>query len=551
MSFSQPTNSFYIKGVIDPTNETELGTNGYDFKFINHDQIEEQTLMKKDYQIPTGEKWQIALTNIKYIHTAKCFSFPEASKAKTAEFKNVYDLYSIEYMFGPLKYLPIFHNEMTPWAKAEDWWIKLDRLALGRARSVYNWSNYMVPRCMLDMLITLYTHHYDKPAMKKVAITSYASPNAAPLLRTNLLDVIPRFGHKPSSSGWYHLTAKEFVHVLNNLFDAAEMQNANTSKPHTGAFPEMTNISGWGTGSYLYPFPIGYAWGRAKDWKTVGDAIPKFDILCTNFDTNHCGKCIRMQAKVPLSVVYIAMGSILANICGYQKIGKTKPIAKNDAINQPGRQSLSIIYNSYANVSISTAKFHYFRAFDPNRLANIRNDHTNGSFVVTPYCDETGKWDRTIRDKALWLFPKTPTIDGKENDFKAFMLDKKGDDKYDYFYINAQNPINHLNAGDIFYYTSQDSLVKWTHIGNFQSPLMLQSPAPVYGYGLSILEQDSTKTVEIAEGSIQLEYTPEQLEFKTLTTNELLNFNLDPRNAYGDRVHIPYTILEFLIKRVR
>ena len=89
------------------------------------------------------------------------------------------------------------------------------------------------------------------------------------------------------------------------------------------------------------------------------------------------------------------------------------------------------------------------------------------------------------------------------------------------------------------------------HIGNFQSPLMLQSPAPVYGYGLSNLEQDSTKTVEIAEGSIQLEYTPEQLEFKTLTTNELLNFNLDPRNAYGDRVHIPYTILEFLIKRVR
>ena len=130
-------------------------------------------------------------------------------------------------------------------------------------------------------------------------------------------------------------------------------------------------------------------------------------------------------------------------------------------------------------------------------------------------------------------------------------MTKKGDDKYDYFYINAQNPINHLNTGDIFYYTSQGSLVKWTHIGNFQSPLMLQSPAPVYGYGLSSLERGSTKTVEIAEGSIQLEYTPEQLEFKTLTTNELLNFNLGPRNAYGDRVHIPYTILEFLIKRVR
>ena len=138
MSFGQETNSFYIKGIIDPTNESELGTNGYDFKFINHDQIQEQTLMKKDYQIPTGEKWQIALTNINYIHTSKCFSFPEASKAKTAEFKNVYDLYSIEYMFGPLKYFPLFHEKVTPWRKASDWWSILDRLAINGVRSSFN-----------------------------------------------------------------------------------------------------------------------------------------------------------------------------------------------------------------------------------------------------------------------------------------------------------------------------------------------------------------------------------------------------------------------------
>ena len=105
--------------------------------------------------------------------------------------------------------------------------------------------------------------------------------------------------------------------------------------------------------------------------------------------------------------------------------------------------------------------------------------------------------------------------------------------------------MNHLNAGDIFYYTGQDSLVKWTHIGNFQSPLLAHSPSSVYGYGLSNLESDSTKTAEIVEGTIQIEYAPEQLEFKTLTTNESSNFNLDPRNAYGDRVHIPYTIMEF------
>ena len=90
MSSSQQTNSFYIKGVIDPTTESKLGPNGYDFEFINKDETQEQTLMKRDYQTPTGEKWQIALTNFKYINTSKCFSFPEASTAKTAEFRNVY-----------------------------------------------------------------------------------------------------------------------------------------------------------------------------------------------------------------------------------------------------------------------------------------------------------------------------------------------------------------------------------------------------------------------------------------------------------------------------
>ena len=214
MSFCQETNSFYIKRTVDPTNESELGASEYDSKFINHNQIQEQTLMKKDYQIPAGEKWQIALTNIKCIHTSKCFSFPRASKAKTAELKNVYDLYSIEYTLGPLKYFPVFHHKVTPWRDASDWWGLLDRLAISGVRSPFNWSNYLVPRCLLDMLITLYTNHYDKTAMNKVPITSCASANAAPLLRTKLLDVIPRFGHKPSSSGWHHLTAKEFVHVL-------------------------------------------------------------------------------------------------------------------------------------------------------------------------------------------------------------------------------------------------------------------------------------------------------------------------------------------------
>ena len=394
------------------------------------------------------------------------------------------------------------------------------------------------------MMQTLYTHHHNKLAINKVAIGSYASPNAAPVLRTNMLDVIPRFGHKTSPSGWYHLTVTKFVHVLNNLFDASELQKAETSTNFMG-FQHPTTITGWGHGTWTKPFPTGYINGRATALKSIKDALPTFNTLCNNFDTNHCGKYIRMQAKVPLSVVYIATGSILANICGYQKIGKTKIVTADKAANRPGRQSLSIIYNSYDNAFTSPAKLTHSTATDPNRPTSTRTDA--GAFYATPYHPQTNP----DSDGYLWLFPKIPIIDGKDNNFKAFLFDEKGDDKYDYLYINAQNPVNHLNAGDIFYYTGQDSLVKWRHIGNFQSPLLVQSPAPVYGYGLSNLENDSTKTAEIVEGSIHLEYTTEQLEFKTLTTNELLSFDLDPRNTYGDRVHIPYTIMKFLIKRVK
>ena len=547
MSFSQQTNSFYIRGVIDPTKESTLGPNGYDFEFINKNETQEQTLMKRDYQIPTGEKWQIALTNIKYIHTSKCFSFPEASKAKTAEFRNVYDLYAIEYVFGPLKYFPIFHDKVTPWYGGGLDWVNAVKKLAGRNRSTYNWSNYIAQRFLFDMLATLYIRHYDKLAMNQRAVGSFYSPQAAPVLRANLLDVITRFGHKPSSSGWYHLTATEFVHVLNNLFDKTEIKNAEASKPYIG-FPDQEHVTGWKwwNADYTTPFPRGSLWGRTKAWKTVSDAIPKFNILCDNFDKNHCGKYIRMQAKVPLSVVYIAMGSILCNICGYQKIGKTKPVIANSAINQPGRKPLSIIYNSYDNVSVSPCKMTSFTAKDPRRSGAAQN--SAHSFYATPAYPQRYAGNG---QECMCFFPKIPTIDGKDNDFKAFLFDKKGDEKYDYLYINAQNPLNHLNAGDIFYYTSQDSLLKWTHIGNFQSPLVTQSPSPVYGYGLSNLTTDSTKTAEIDEGTIHVDYTPEQLEFKTLTTNELLNFNVDPRNAYGDKVHIPYTIMEFLIKRVR
>ena len=61
----------------------------------------------------------------------------------------VYDLYSIEYMFGPLKYFPVFHRTMTPWNSALNWWTALNELASGHATST-GCPRKFVPRLPKD-----------------------------------------------------------------------------------------------------------------------------------------------------------------------------------------------------------------------------------------------------------------------------------------------------------------------------------------------------------------------------------------------------------------
>ena len=52
MSFAQNTNSFFIKGTIDPEQKTKLGTYGFDCKFILDSG---ELLTKEDYEIPPNE----------------------------------------------------------------------------------------------------------------------------------------------------------------------------------------------------------------------------------------------------------------------------------------------------------------------------------------------------------------------------------------------------------------------------------------------------------------------------------------------------------------
>ena len=268
--------------------------------------------------------------------------------------------------------------------------------------------------------------------------------------------------------------------------------------------------------------------------------MPKFNIVCNKSVTNG-DKYVVMEVKVPLSVQYIAFGSILKNICGFQTLSKTPPII-NPTTKKQIRGNISIIYNAGQNVIIAPAKV---------EKVNISGD-ANG-YIATPHFSTSNITTVAATKKMnyqLWSFPKIPLIKGKQNDYKALVTTESGNKAYDFLTIQAQNPINPINAGDIFFYTST-TLIKWTHIGNYQSPLIAHTPCPVYGFGKKNLETNPEKTVDIETGTIQLSFEPDQLEYNTITEDRLRNFNVDPRNAYGDRLQIPITMFDLSIKRVR
>ena len=527
MSFSQNTNSFYIKGTVAPA-ATKLGAYGYDCEFILNSGS--QILHEEDYMVPPNQTWQIALAGVEFVHMKECFHFPTAVNAKTKEWNNVYDLYEIEIEVGILRYWPVLKDGNTaPWHPEGTRVMKELEEYVGPpgAKSKFALYNYFKSIVCENVKTHFYKENYDYIAVNKQAINNWTD-RVAPVLRCNLLEVIERLGYLPDKNfGTYALTASQFVHVLNNLFTSTELNNLKKSV----GFGVGVNIHSWPW------FPKNLYYGR-NGWIEPLDMIPKFNIVC-NKQLENGDKYIVMEIKVPLPVQYIAFGSILKNICGFQTLSKTKPII-NPTTKKQERRSLSIIYNARQNAIIAPAKV---------EKVNIAGD-TN-AYIATPHFP-TGNITMTSKKlyHQLWSFPKIPIINGVENDFKAFIINQGGNKAYDFLTIQGQNPINPINAGDIFFYTST-TLIKWTHIGNYQSPLIAHTPCPVYGFGKKNLEKDPTKTVDIETGTIQLAFEPDQLEYHTITEERLRNFNVDPRNAYGDRLQIPITMFDFSIKRVR
>eukprot|EP00112_Aurelia_sp_Birch-Aquarium-sp1_P015997 Seg3589.2 transcript_id=Seg3589.2/GoldUCD/mRNA.D3Y31 product="hypothetical protein" protein_id=Seg3589.2/GoldUCD/D3Y31 len=550
MSFSQNTNSFLLSGVIY-NQATKLGTSGYDFTFISEDEQETGQITRADYTIPPHTQWKIALNKITYINEKRCFTFPTAAAARTAEFNFTYDLYEIEIAFGPMRYFPLALTHF-PDGVPEDF-VAIDAFLLeieqfakpftpdSPKHPPYIEYNYLKSAIMAHLTDVYYEKYYNNPPLNKAE-----NPNPHPFLydvppvvRVNLLELIPDFGHTVDiNTGTYKLSSAEFIHILNNLLDTDGLSRVKNAG-NMGCFNVPLTLP------YSSTWPTGTLFGRSSAFTgTTKEQFPVFNITASHRAAQG-GRYVEMTIKIPLSVKYIAFGSILRNICGFQKICNTPPIMKEAALE---RHSLDIIYNADANSYYAPAKITKFSSKDPQH-----KDPDNNAIIATPYYptgDDYYASGKNQHDYRLWSFPKIPRIDGSERNFTALLTTEAGNSAYDFITIKSQYPLNPLNSGDIFMY-SQSKITTDTHIGNFLSQILAHVPSPVFGFGYANLEDDPTTIVDSDSGELFLEHIPVQKEFYPLTSGLLNNFNVNPRNAFRDKVILPFVKMEFLIKRFK
>eukprot|EP00112_Aurelia_sp_Birch-Aquarium-sp1_P015909 Seg3562.13 transcript_id=Seg3562.13/GoldUCD/mRNA.D3Y31 product="hypothetical protein" protein_id=Seg3562.13/GoldUCD/D3Y31 len=543
MSFLQNTSSFSIKATIDPSLPQTLGSSGYDCKFILDD---DNNLYEEDYKIPLHESWYIALTKIQFIHEKDCFHFPTVANSKTAAYEYCYHLYDIEICLGMPRYYPVFADgKTTPWKPdGERIWADMYKYFAKPYSGTdfqtgYIFHNYFKSLLTNNVLSHFLHKGYDYEAINKYTGAVDDNMKAAPVLRANLLDVIERLGYKVNTlTQTYQLSSTNFLIAINSLFTAAEFSNADKARRYIGL-----NVSFWGW------FPTNTLFGRSTPWNgTIRQALPSFNITATRVGVNG-GKFAEMAVNVPLSVRYIAMGHIIRNICGFDEVCKTLPMYTDATKTVIKRKALSIIYSSDANSFVSPGKIEKFTVVDGKNT-------DNNAIIVTPHypsdVNMASVTPTTQKDYYQWYFPKIPPIKGVEGDYKSLLTTEAKNPLYDFIKITAQHPVNPLNAGDIVFYNTGTSIVEWSHIGNHLSPVICKSPAPVYGFGLSNLTSDPiTHIVDVKSGSLLLEHSNWQLEYKKLTCSHLRNFNVDPRNAYNDRVYLPPCLLTFSVKRFK
>ena len=169
MSFSQNTNSFFIKGTVTP-HATKPGSYGYDCEFIS--ESGDHILKEEDYMVPLNQRWQIALAGIEFVHIKECFHFPTAANAKTKEWNNVYELYEIEIDLGLFRYWPILKDGNThPWhSKGVRVLGEIESFGkpfTGQVRRDFSFHNYLKSVLCTNIKSFIYQTHYHHIGVNK------------------------------------------------------------------------------------------------------------------------------------------------------------------------------------------------------------------------------------------------------------------------------------------------------------------------------------------------------------------------------------------------
>ena len=555
MSFSDPSiDEFTIKGVVDSSHGNDpdpFYDDSFKFTFISEDNL----LSRADYTIPSSEKWALILQKATFYSVEKCFVLPTAETAKTAKLPS-YSFYEIEISIGQWRCYPIIDmKEFHPFQEKFNYVKSI-------LEDMQNSSHSATPPPISEFCLNHYTKslwedwriedyqkkHYNLKAANEIQ-RYYGGEPVAPVLRTNFLKVIDRL-HPPGPNQKYHrLTAEQFVYALNHLFSKTEIENAtkNDAGESTSHFWGFQTIAEQNKShpSLVSPSIKEANWGRKICWKSVEDALPIFDIS-TTYEYNN-DKYVTMSVKCPLSLKYIAFGSILRKMCGFQKKKLTPPVKRSDF----QRNELSIIYDSFQHGGlIAPGKIINKSVPDPvdnTKILDLTIPTPHfGKFQPTPGPPGTKQY---MTDYYLWYFPKTEPINGNNYDYLSLLTTEFGNSKYDYVTIEAENSVNFINADTIFIYS--ENLVENEHIGNYESPILCTIPAPVYGFGYKNLKTESGSTTFVVnDNQLALEYEPDDVLQAKIKENTLVNFYVKVQNSFGDLLFPGKMVLDFLVRKI-
>ena len=549
MAFYSSADSFSILAEINtysPSNE------GFEYPFpINFISSDASTIDKNFLEVPPAETWEIGVTSVNYkVLNSKTILLPTPAKAKETR---VYDLYCGEILFGPIQFFPINYPLKSCYRLENFVNVDIDKVMKEGCKLTDNWEilrarhsfeplmhmDHRLYIGMFDTAVTplqraeFYARDMNTPPggrpMDPKLIAEINANNGnksyvdlstyhSPILRWNFCDLL--FKLYPSRftihSNTYGLFTLEEIWKA-TLFSDATLANANKlliDKKVLG-FEHHINIQ------------------DRQFFKDIKNNLPTFDVIKTigqlkNVPTD------KMQPyctiKTPPTCMYIAMGSIMCRLSGFQRVQQTYEINTKTK----KRSKLGIVINNLTDSFIGSCSL----------------KKTTGPYPrMTPVYHHDGeKGAQAKRRQWLWKLPATNQyIDN--DDFYLWVQDPSRlwpDGHFLTRTIESQNPLQFFNAGEIFIYCD-NSVADTSHIGNYVSPLLEKIPAPTFAYGKTLMD---TSYIDFNTDQLSVQLNIKNPIFKTLKERiNLADARAQILNEYGEPIFGGVLTLELVLRR--